>query len=274
MKYNTKYSGLVIMMLFVLIIGAAATAQAQGNPRLRLAHASPDAPAADIYLDNDLFFPNVPFANVTAYHALSVGDHRVRVFIAGTPPQNQAIIDHPFGFGANQDYTMVAMGQVGGIVLQLFPDDNRTPDAGRAKIRIIHAAPKLQTVNVCLVELNQCVVNDLAFTKASGYTAVTAGSYNVQLRRPGTNDVLLASSLRFEDRFVYTLFVMGISQTEQGLKIVPGVDASPPPVLPPDTGALLSPMALFIVVITMVSLIIVGVGGVWAWRRSRTKSYR
>jgi len=274
MKYKAKYSGLVIMMLFVLAIGATITAQAQGNPRLRLVHASPDAPAADVYVDNDLFFQNIPFTNVTAYRTLTAGEHRIRIFVAGTPPQGQAVIDATFSFGGNQDYTMVAMGQVGGIALQLFPDDNRTPNAGQAKIRIIQASPNLQPVNVCLVELNQCVTNDLAFKNASGYTAVSTGSYNVQLRPPGTNEVLFTSNFGFEDRFVYTLFIMGLWQAEPGLRIISGVDATPPPVLPPVTGALLSPTALLIVVVAVVSLIIVFVGGIWAWRHSRIKPNR
>jgi hypothetical protein len=54
------------------------------------------------------------------------------------------------------------------------------------------------------------IFQQLSYKVASAYTAVQAGTYNIEVRESGTNHVLLAvDSVNLEDGLVYTFFAQG-----------------------------------------------------------------
>ena len=52
---------------------------------VRVLHASPDAPAVDIYLDDAVCraLTNVPFGTISDYLPIPAGDHNVKVYATG-----------------------------------------------------------------------------------------------------------------------------------------------------------------------------------------------
>mgnify|MGYP002684669816 CR=1 FL=1 len=54
------------------------------HPRMRVLHASPNAPALDVYIDDSPRFPNLTFGQLSDYVSLWPERHRLTVSPAGT----------------------------------------------------------------------------------------------------------------------------------------------------------------------------------------------
>lgn len=64
-----------------------------GSALARLVHASPDAPAVDVYADDQLLFENVAFTESTDYVPVPAGDYTITVRPAGDPETTVASFD-------------------------------------------------------------------------------------------------------------------------------------------------------------------------------------
>ncbi|MBN1218545.1 MAG: DUF4397 domain-containing protein [Anaerolineae bacterium] len=265
-----RFIQFILVGLMVWTLGLMA-ANAQNNSGLRVVHALPKSPPADVYVDGQLFFANVTYRAISDYRLLAGGNHRIKILPAGASSEGQGLIEADFSFVAGKNYSLVAMGTggEGGAELRLFEDDNSSPPAGKARVRAMHASPDTPAVDVCVTGYNNCPVSDLTFKNATVYVNLDPGTYSFELRRRGTNEIiLLVPSLEFKEGVVYTLFLMGFLQGEPGLQIITSADSIRAPVEPPTTGALLSPTALIVIVIMMVMLMV----ACWfAWRRFSKK---
>jgi len=270
MKNYVKSFTWVILILVVLTLGLVIVVQAGGSPRLRVAHAVADGTNADIYIDNKLLYRDIPYKNVSGYQVLASGEHNVKVLPSGVGAETPPVVQGKFPFANDQDYTMIAIGRIGGFELALFTDNNKAPEAVNVKILVIHVALNLPAIDVCLADRNECLVANLGFKNTSEYYVMAPGTYNFVVRQSGTNNVILSKSdSKFSSGVVYTLFIMGVGPTESGLKIVKSTDGGSPPDQPPINGAFLSPEALMVVVVAGL-ILLTGVGLV-GWRLARRK---
>jgi len=76
--------------------------------RLRVVHASPDAPAVDICADGSLAFANATFPAATDYAELPAGTYDVRVVAAGAGCDDLAVIAAPLPLVAGQEISVAA----------------------------------------------------------------------------------------------------------------------------------------------------------------------
>ena len=99
------------------------------GPRVRVVHASPDAPAVDVWVDGKAALTNVPFKAISDYLALSAGDHKVQVVPTGkTEP---AVISATLKLDPDKDYTVVAVGKLAQIAPLVLVDNNAAPRSAR-----------------------------------------------------------------------------------------------------------------------------------------------
>ena len=99
----------VISAVVVLSLALAVSAFAQDNQaRVRVVHASPDAPAVDVWVDGSVAFNNAPFQGITDDAGLDAGTYNVQVTPTGaTEP---VVLDADLGLTAGTDSTVVAVG--------------------------------------------------------------------------------------------------------------------------------------------------------------------
>ncbi len=217
----------LVAMFAVSVLPAAA--DSHNNARVRVVHASPDAPAVDILVNGNRAITNLAFPNGTDYVSLTAGQYRVQVVPAGQPA-SAAVIDANLNLAAGQDYTVAAVGQVANIRAQVYNDNNAAPAAGQAKVRVIHASPNAPAVDVA-VRGGAVVVPNLAFPNASDYLAVPAGTYNLDVRAAGTQTVALGlDNVQLQAGQVYTVIARGLLGGNPALGatvlVVPGTQAA------------------------------------------------
>ncbi|MFN8589900.1 MAG: DUF4397 domain-containing protein [Thermomicrobiales bacterium] len=163
---------------------------AEGDACVNIVHASPDAPAVDIYVDGAKAVEKLAFGKATGWVALPAGEHQVQVAPAGEAA-DKAVIDATLDLTAGMAYEAAAVGNVAEIKAAVFPVDlTVTEDAANAAVRVIHASPDAPAVDVA-VKGGDVLIANLAFPDASDYLTVPAGTYDLEVRPTGTTDVAL-----------------------------------------------------------------------------------
>jgi len=217
----------VVSAVLLLVLATATTVFAdQHEARVRVVHASPDAPAVDVWVNDAIkAFTNAPFKGITSYAELDPGNYNFKVVPAGaTEP---AVIDADVGLDADTDYTVVAVGKLADIEPLVLVDDNTLPAAGMAHVRFVHASPDAPNVDI-YVKDGPVLFENVPFKQAFPYVPVNAGTYDLEVRVHDTGAVVLeVPGLALADQTVYTVFAMGLAGGEPTLTAVPSVDASP-----------------------------------------------
>ena len=125
------------------------------NARLRVIHASPDAPAVDIYAAGQAtpLFSNVKYGDTTNYATVPAGTYNVQVRPAGAPAGSDPVYSTgPLTLSTNATVSALAAGLLGSSdnaksfrVLPLA-EGFAAPADGRARVRIVHAGADAPTV--------------------------------------------------------------------------------------------------------------------------------
>jgi LPXTG-motif cell wall-anchored protein len=216
---------LYLLGVTVLALATVTSVFAQSSQaRVRVVHASPDAPAVDVLVNDGRAFAGAAFKGITDYAALDAGTYGVKVVPAGaTTP---VVIDANLDLAAGTDYTVVALGQLANIEPLVLTDDNSAPAMGKAHVRFVHASPDAPAVDIA-VKGGPTLFSNVAFKGTGDYLPVDAGTYDLEVRAAGTENVALAvPGVELEAGTVYTIFAMGLAGGTPALTAVPSVDAT------------------------------------------------
>lgn len=177
--------------------------------KVRVVHASPDAPAVDVWVDGKKALTNVPFFAASDYLDLAAGSHDIKVVATGTT--EPAVIDAKgVAVEAGKAYTIAAVGKLAEIKPAIFVDNLAAPASGKAHVRVLHLSPDAPGVDVKLAS-GATLIPNLAFPKASDYLPVDAGSYDLQVTPAGASDVVLnLAGTKLEAGKIYDVFAVGL----------------------------------------------------------------
>lgn len=170
----------LVLGLALLTLGLALPASAQeGTARVRVIHASPDAPAVDVFVDGNAVLTSVAFPAISDYLEVPAGERSFAVAPAGQG-ESAAVIETTQTLAAGEAYTIAAVGLLANIQGQVYNDNLAAPAAGNAHVRVIHASPDAPAVAV-RVAGGDTLIPSLAFPNASDYLPVPAGTYDLQV---------------------------------------------------------------------------------------------
>lgn len=226
---------LVLTAVLVLSVALGTSALAQSDmARVRVVHASPDAPAVDVWVDGSVAFSDAPFKGITDYASLAPATYNVQVTPTGaTEP---VVIDADLTLEANTDYTVVAVGLLAEIEPLVLVDNNSAPAAGKAHVRFVHASPDAPAVDIAVANGGPVLFSNVPFKGVGDYLPVDAGTYDLEARVAGTETVALSvPGVQLDEGTVYTIFAMGLVEADPALTAVASVDAVAPAELP-ETG--------------------------------------
>lgn len=216
-------TAIFVLALAALVPAAGVSAQTE-QARIRVVHASPDAPNVDIWVNGSVAVSNLAFEEATDYIALPAGDYDIAVTPTGGTAAD-AVIEATLTLEGGMDYTVAAVGQVAEIAPLVLEDNNVAPSAGKSHIRVVHASPDAPAVDIAVAG-GPVLIENLAFPTASDYLPVDAATYNLQVRPTGTDtSVLDINGFVAEPGNVYTVFAVGLV-SDDSLSVLPLVDAT------------------------------------------------
>lgn len=194
---------------------------AEGDACINVIHASPDAPAVDVYLDGAKALTNLPFGKASGWVAVPAGEHQVQVVPTGAMT-DQAVIDATVTLEAGAAYEVAATGLVANIAPQIYQTNLSSLADDTARVRVIHASPDAPAVDIA-VKGGDVLISNLAFPNASDYLEVPAGSYDLEVRAAGTTTVALGlPGVALEPQVVYSVYAIGqLSENTLTVLVVP-----------------------------------------------------
>ncbi|WP_207890279.1 DUF4397 domain-containing protein [Rubrobacter taiwanensis] len=222
--------------LVALALAVPALAQSGGeNAMLRVAHLSPDAPNVDVYLNDEPVaeLQGVPYGTISPYLPVPAGTQNVKVYAAGDT--SEPVIEADVDLAAGADYTVGAVGLVedGSLTAQVYQDDNTPPAGDNARLRVVHASPDAGPVDVG-AQGGGNLVEGLEFPNASDYAEVPAGTYTIEVKAAGTDQVALTvPDVALNAGVVYSAFAVGLAE-DGSLDVILTEDS----MAMPDTGGL------------------------------------
>lgn len=228
LRGRLRSAGMLPLAVLVLALGFIAVpgvgAQQSDMARVRVIHASPDAPAVDVLVNGEAAVEGLAFSEGTDYLELAAGDYQFQVVPAGGAAED-AVIDATATLEAGTWYSVVAVGTLDSIEPLIVVDEITEPEAGKAHIKVIHASPDAPAVDVAVTG-GPVLFENAPFQAATDYLPVDAGSYDLEVRPTGTEDVALAiPGLALEAGTVYSAYAMGLA-ADGSLTVVPFVDST------------------------------------------------
>ena len=207
----------------------AAPAPTGDTARVRIAHASPNAPPVDVYVNGsravaDLAFTEFApdFTTGPAYLELPADDYDVTITAAGDPSTVAFEGTVPF----EGDLTVAAIGEL--FVEEsdhgasgpdrafrplLIPDELEFLPSGLTRFRAVHASPDAPAVQVSVGV--RTIAEDLAFGEASDVATLTPGTKTVTIAAADDPDVVVfEGDVTLGKGTVYTAFAEGYLTTE------------------------------------------------------------
>lgn len=281
------------------LLGAGALALAAVSPvaadgheaMVRVLHASPDAPAVDVFANDGEILSNVPFGAISDYLAVPGGTYNIKVCVANDattdPSAETCVIDADLTFDAGKMYTVAATDLVAQIKPQLIVDAPAN-DAENAQVRVVHFSADTPPVDVLTEAGGDLGINGLAFPAATGYLALPADTYDLKVCVSGSDPLACPAAVNPEPLplaagTAYTVFAIGSLEGGEAvaplqLKAVvdatfeapaPGVTTPPTSTIAPttDAGSSNGSLLALLGILGIAGLATVGVSRRFATRR-------
>jgi hypothetical protein len=214
-----KVLGLALTLSSVLL-GTSCLDDFEGEPIppsafLSIYHASPDAPALDIYTEASRINNNpLEYSATFPYSAFYVGDRKLRF-----NPYNAAntLLETEFTLEQDKVYSMFLVNKATELDAVNVEDIWEEPDSEQAQIRLAHLSPDTGDIEVIINE------NDLFFGEKNEYLEITdfdaldKGEIQVTLKSKESGETLLTvDEIEINGNRVYTLVVRGFSDPSNG----------------------------------------------------------
>jgi hypothetical protein len=226
----TSLAGVAVAASLALVV--AAPVGASSTAMVRVLHASPDAPAVDVYLDGTKVsaLTDVPFGVISGYLAVPAGAHNVKVYATGTT--TNPVIDADVTLTAGQKYTIAATGALATITAQVITD-SPTPSCSTAQVRVVHFSADAPAVDIATTGSTpaQALIKSLTYPNATAYLGLPPGTYDLEVRLAGTTTVALPlPGVKIAACDSYSVFAIGSAASPAvggtGLQVVVAVDGT------------------------------------------------
>lgn len=193
---NLKTYGLAALAAAGLLLGCSDDDKTgpNGTAQVRVVHASPDAPAVDVLVDNAVVLNGVTYKQSSDYLEVPAGNRNIKVRATAG---GAVVINADANVAAGEAYTVIASGLLANIEPVVLVDDLTPPAAGNIKVRLVHGAPNVGEVDIYVTAPDADIsaltptLSAVPFQAASDYLEVPAGTYQVRVTPAGSKTVAL-----------------------------------------------------------------------------------
>lgn len=190
---------------------AGTTVAKRGEAMVRLVNALPTSPSVAVNSGDSALFANVKYKDVTEYR--QVGDNTADFKLvtapqaAGTTPaaENHELLSN------GGRYTAIALPEKDGSGADLkIVRDELVPGAGKAQLRVIHAAPGVHELDVVLDGQKDALFSGINYSTEAGFKEIDPVAGTVEIRSADSHKRLVSlKDVKFEAGKSYTIVITG-----------------------------------------------------------------
>lgn len=186
---------------------------------VRFVNAVPGGPVYDLWFGDKKFFSSVQYKSITPYDELPGERAEFRLRAAGEDTA-EPLDKNSEGLSDGKRYTIVAMPKNGGgVTLKANNDDLSAPPAGKAKVRVVHAAPGIGEVDVMPAGNNDAMFGGVNVDTTSSYKNVDPFGGTLEVRR-NKRVAFTISNVKMDAGKIYTIVVLGGGQNKVDALVV------------------------------------------------------
>jgi hypothetical protein len=191
---------------------------------IRILHASPNAPAVDILINNRPMFKDIPFKKFTNYINLPTGLYNIKIFASGTTVN--PIVNTDLFIPGGIIYTIAVTDNFPHI--RLFPilDVRRPIVQGKTLIRFIHLSPNTPNVDITLPN-GVVLFRNIGYKEVTKYIPIEPGEYTLDLRISGIGErILTVPGINLKSNRFYTVYAVGYASKSPKLQALIPLDGN------------------------------------------------
>ncbi|MFG6115529.1 DUF4397 domain-containing protein [Halobacillus sp. MO56] len=188
-----------------------------GNSMVRVLHASPNAPAVDVYANGQRILQNVSFKQTSDYLNVPAGQYQIEIYPAGQT--TQPVLTQMVETEPNNMYTVAAANTVDN--LRLIPVvDSESMAPRKAKVRFWHLSPNAPAVDIA-VKGGDVLFRNVSFGRATRYIQLPPTTVDLEVRVAGTDNVALTiPGVTLNPNQVYTAVAVGLAGEQPPLEAI------------------------------------------------------
>jgi len=194
---NTGPGAQPVNLLAIDSMGATEILDTATPAWLRVVHASADAPAVDVVVNDGFGAPlvsNLAFGEFAGYVEVAGADYNTKVVPTGE--ETPAVIEADLSLVAGTSYQVIAANELAMIEPLVITANNRKI-ATEAKLRVIHGSPTAQDVDIYLVAPGADItdlsptLSSVLFLADTDFLSISPESYDVIVTAAGSKDAAI-----------------------------------------------------------------------------------
>ena len=219
---------LVATLALAGLTAAGPAAAAPSTGWIRLAHLSPDTPKVDVYLssfadpEDSQTLRGVGYGAVSPYQRIAPGTYTVAMRGAGAAADSPPLLTTNVFVEAGKAYTVAGVGPNAEVALRVINDDLTPPPAGRARVRVVHAAAAVPVADITVGDTP--LAGGTRFASTTDYATLPAGPTPLQLRPTEGTVQPVTQTLDLRAGGVYSVLVL--DGKDGGVQVLLRTDAA------------------------------------------------
>lgn len=183
--------------------------------RVRIVHASPDAPPVDVSVDGQVVASELAFGEEAAVPVEEAGSYSVEIAAVGN--ESAVLFAENVTLAAGTDYTIAAAGEVTEGAPTAFEPlviaENATaPDTGEAAVSLVHLSPDAPAVDVTESTTGEVVFENVGYRNTTEPVTLPAGDYTLDVRvesESNDGEIVESFDVSLASETSYTAFAIG-----------------------------------------------------------------
>jgi hypothetical protein len=188
----------------------AAAANERDQALVRVVNAIPGAPGVDITAGKLPVATELAYGSVTPYKPVPAANDNFEVKAAGKP-DGAVLAENNEQIMSGKHYTAIAFpGKENDRVdLQVVTDDIVTPEPGKTRVRVIHAAVDAEAVDVFAKGGKDAIFDGVNFRQTTSYSEIDPSVTTLELKDDAGKRIVASPTVSLEPGKSYTIVVTG-----------------------------------------------------------------
>jgi hypothetical protein len=188
---------------------------------IRTVYAIPAGSTVDVFADENRIFDSLAYRTVTPYREIAAQRYSFRLLPAGLNLA-EPLATNSERLRAGSYYTVFAVpGDGEAASLRVVTDRNVLPDAGKARLRVVHASRDAGEFDVFALGRQEALFDGVDFQSVTDYLAVDPFVGALELKPDHQSGTMLTiPQIRLDAGKSYTLIVVGRVRTDPRLDTI------------------------------------------------------